>query len=62
MGLMHKDASLALAIADDLAVSMPIGREAFDALGQALAEHGHQADMSEVALTYEARTGVRIRP
>ena len=62
MGLMHKDASLALAIADDLAVSMPIGREAFDALGQALAEQGPQADMSEVALTYEARTGARIRP
>jgi 3-hydroxyisobutyrate dehydrogenase len=62
MGLMHKDASLALAIADDLAVRMPIGREAFDALGQALAEQGPQADMSEVALTYEARTGARIRP
>ncbi len=62
MGLMHKDASLALAIADELAVPMPIGREAFDALGQALAEQGPQADMSEVALIYETRTGARIRP
>jgi 3-hydroxyisobutyrate dehydrogenase len=62
MGLMHKDASLALAIADELAVPMPIGRKAFDALGQALAEQGPQADMSEVALIYETRTGARIRP
>ncbi|GIS91351.1 MAG: hypothetical protein CM1200mP20_13920 [Pseudomonadota bacterium] len=36
MGLMQKDANLALAIADHLAVPMPIGRKAFDALGQSL--------------------------
>ena len=62
MGLMQKDASLALAIADHLAVPMPIGRKAFDALRQSLTEHGPQADMSDVALSYEALTGARIRP
>lgn len=62
MGLMHKDSSLALQMAGDLEVPLPIGEEAFACLEQAIADHGSDADMSAVALTYEALTDARIRP
>jgi len=62
MGLMHKDSSVALQMADDLNVPLPIGTTAFANLKQAMDEHGQESDMSAVALTYEKDSGVRIRP
>ena len=62
MGLMHKDSSVALQMADDLDVSLPIGTTAFAGLKQAMDEHGQESDMSVVALTYEKYSGARIRP
>jgi 3-hydroxyisobutyrate dehydrogenase len=62
MALMQKDASLALAMAADLQQSMPLGEAAFDGLQYAIDAHGAEADMSLVALSYEAATGARIRP
>jgi len=62
MGLMHKDSSVALQIADDLNVPLPISTIAFSSLKQAMDEHGQESDMSAVALTYENDSGARIRP
>ena len=62
MGLMHKDSSVALQIADDLNVPLPISTMAFSNLKQAMDEHGQESDMSVVALTYEKDSGARIRP
>ena len=62
MGLMHKDAGLALGMAVARTQDMPIGQAAFAALQAAVDMHGAEADMSLVALDYEERTGARIRP
>ena len=62
MALMQKDAGLALALAANLQQSMPLGEAAFDQLQHAIDAHGAEADMSLVALFYEAATGARIRP
>jgi 3-hydroxyisobutyrate dehydrogenase len=62
MALMQKDAGLALGMAAGLAQSMPLGSAAFDGLKAAIDTHGDDADMSLVALSYEAATGARIRP
>ena len=62
MALMQKDAGLALAMAASLQQSMPLGEVAFDGLQYAINAHGAEADMSLVALSYEAATGARIRP
>ena len=62
MGLMHKDSSVALQMADDLNVPLPISTTAFANLKQAMNEHGQESDMSAVALTYENDSGARIRP
>jgi len=62
MALMQKDAGLALGMAADLAQGMPLGDLAFDQLNQAIEQHGSEADMSLVALSYETKTGARIRP
>ena len=62
MALMQKDAGLALAMAANLQQSMPLGEAAFDQLQHAIDAHGVEADMSLVALSYEAATGARIRP
>ena len=62
MGLMHKDSSVALKIADDLDAALPISTTAFENLIQAMNEHGQESDMSAVALTYEQNLGARIRP
>ena len=62
MALMQKDAGLALAMAAHLQQSMPLGEAAFDRLQHAIDAHGADADMSLVALSYEAATGARIRP
>ena len=62
MELMQKDAGLALGMAAAMAQDMPLGASAFDALQDAINTHGDAADMSLVALSYEAKTGARIRP
>ena len=62
MGLMHKDSSVALQMADDLNVPLPISTTAFENFKQAMNEHGQESDMSAVALTYEKDSGARIRP
>jgi 3-hydroxyisobutyrate dehydrogenase len=62
MGLMHKDSSVALQMAADLNVPLPISTTAFANLKQAMNEHGQESDMSAVALTYEKNLGARIRP
>ena len=62
MALMQKDAGLALGMAAAMAQDMPLGASAFDALQDAINNHGDAADMSLVALSYETKTGARIRP
>jgi len=62
MELMRKDAGLALGMAAAMAQDMPLGASAFRALQEAIDSHGADADMSLVALFYEAKTGARIRP
>lgn len=62
MALMKKDAGLALGMATAMAQDMPLGTSAFEALQDAINKHGDAADMSLVALIYEAKTGARIRP
>ena len=62
MALMQKDAGLALAMAANLQQSMPLGEAAFDQLQHVMDAYGAEADMSLVALSYEAATGARIRP
>jgi 3-hydroxyisobutyrate dehydrogenase len=62
MALMKKDAGLALGMAAAMAQDMPLGAAAFDTLQEAIKTHGDAADMSLVALSYETRTGARIRP
>ena len=62
MALMKKDAGLALGMAAAMAQDMPLGMSAFAALQEAIDSHGDAADMSLVALSYEDRTGARIRP
>ena len=62
MELMRKDAGLALAMAANLEQAMPLGYTALKALQTAIDEHGINADMSLVALSYEDATGARIRP
>ncbi|MFZ8924586.1 MAG: NAD(P)-dependent oxidoreductase, partial [Candidatus Puniceispirillaceae bacterium] len=62
MELMRKDAGLALGMAAAMAQDMPLGASAFRALQEAIDSHGADADMSLVALSYEVKTGARIRP
>ena len=62
MALMKKDAGLALGMAAAMAQDMPLGTSAFNALQEAINKHGDAADMSIVALSYEVKTGARIRP
>ena len=62
MALMKKDAGLALGMAAAMAQDMPLGTSAFNALQDAINKHGDAADMSIVALSYEVKTGARIRP
>ncbi|MCP5154283.1 MAG: NAD(P)-dependent oxidoreductase [Ectothiorhodospiraceae bacterium] len=62
VGLMRKDASLALDIARAVDAPMPLGNLARELLQVVHNAHGANADMSAVALTYEQLTGARIRP
>ncbi len=62
MDLMRKDASIALDMARASDVPMTLATLAREQLLAAINEHGGDADMSALALTYERLTGARIRP
>ncbi|MGI9426211.1 MAG: NAD(P)-dependent oxidoreductase [Hyphomicrobiaceae bacterium] len=61
-GLMKKDSGVALDIAAAHELEMPLGTLARQLLQRTIDTHGHDADMSTVALTYEQLSGARIRP
>ena len=60
--LMYKDSNVALTLAKMHDLEMPLGIVARELLSQVGDEYGWQADLSTIALGYEARTGSRIRP
>ena len=61
-GLMKKDAGVATKIADANQVKIPLGKLSQELLKTTIDEFGEEADMSNVALTYEKLSGVKIRP
>ena len=61
-GLMKKDAGVATKIAISNKVEIPLGKLSQELLKNTIDEFGENADMSNVALTYEKLTGVKIRP
>lgn len=61
-GLMKKDSGVALQIANSNKIDMPLGKLAQNLLNETIEEFGIDADMSKVAISYESKTGVKIRP
>jgi 3-hydroxyisobutyrate dehydrogenase len=61
-GLMKKDAGVATKIAIANKVEIPLGKLSQELLKKTIDEFGEDADMSNVALTYEKLTGAKIRP
>ena len=61
-GLMKKDAGVATKIADANQVKIPLGQLSQELLKTTIDEFGEEADMSNVALTYEKLSGAKIRP
>lgn len=61
-GLMKKDAGVATKIAIANKVEIPLGKLSQELLKNTIDEFGENADMSNVALTYEKLTGAKIRP
>ena len=61
-GLMKKDAGVATKIANSNNVDIPLGKLSQELLENTIDEFGEDADMSNVALTYEKLTGAKIRP
>ena len=61
-GLMKKDASVATKIAYANKIEIPLGKLSQELLNRTIDEFGEDADMSNVALTYEKLTGAKIRP
>ena len=61
-GLMKKDAGVATKIAISNKVEIPLGKLSQELLKNTIDEFGENADMSNVALTYEKFTGAKIRP
>ena len=49
-------------IADSNNVEIPLGKLSQELLKNTIDEFGEDADMSNVALTYEKLTGAKIRP
>ena len=60
--LMYKDSNVALDLATQHDLEMPLGIVARELLSKIGDEFGWQSDLSTIALSYEARTGSRIRP
>jgi 3-hydroxyisobutyrate dehydrogenase-like beta-hydroxyacid dehydrogenase len=61
-GLMQKDAGVATRIADTNQVEIPLGKLSQELLKSTIDEFGEEADMSNVALTYEKFSGAKIKP
>ena len=61
-GLMKKDASVATKIANANKIEIPLGKLSQELLKLTIDEFGEEADMSNVALTYEKFSGAKIRP
>ena len=61
-GLMKKDSRVALQIANSNKIDMPLGKLAQNLLNETIEEFCIDADMSKVAISYESKTGVKIRP
>ena len=61
-GLMKKDAGVATKIAFANDIEIPLGKLSQELLKNTIDEFGENADMSNVALTYEKLTGAKIRP
>ena len=61
-GLMKKDAGVATKIANSNQVEIPLGKLSQELLKSTIDEFGEEADMSNVALTYEKLSGAKIRP
>jgi len=61
-GLMKKDAGIATKIANLNKVEIPLGKLSQELLKKTIDEYGEDADMSNVALTYEKLSGAKIRP
>ena len=59
---MNKDAGVAMQMANINKIDMPLGEMAQNLLQDTIKEFGLNADMSEVAITYEKKTGTKIRP
>ena len=60
--LMYKDSNVALNLASLHDLEMPLCTLASALLSEIGNDFGWQADLSTIALSYEAGTGARIRP
>ena len=61
-GLMKKDAGVATRIANLNQIEIPLGKLSQKLLQNTIDEFGEDADMSNVALTFEKLSGAKIRP
>ncbi len=60
--LMNKDASIALKNGLNLNVDLPLGLLSKKLLQETIKSFGSETDMSNVALTYEEKFNIRLRP
>ena len=60
--LMDKDASIALKNGTNLDVDLPLGKLSKKLLQDTIKTYGIDTDMSNVALTYENKFNIRLRP
>ena len=60
--LMDKDASIAIKNGINLDVDLPLGKLSKNLLQETIKTYGVETDMSNVALTYENKFKIRLRP
>jgi len=60
--LMDKDASIAIKNGTNLGVYLPLGELSKKLLHETIKNYGIETDMSNVALTYENKFNIRLRP
>ena len=61
-GLMNKDATIALNNGELLKTDLPLGQLSKKILQETIEKFGLEADMSNVALTFEEKNDIRLRP
>ena len=61
-GLMNKDATIALNNGELLKTDLPLGKLSKKILQETIKKFGLEADMSNVALTFEEKNDIRLRP